>query len=690
MTGRNTKTQEILDKAIIVFVIIFIASLNNSIFINQIGYFGALLLMLISMAISRENRFEKTGLEVAFLLFLGAEVLSTIFSVNPALAGRNLFKRAILIPIVYTVFSAADDPQRAKLFFKVYIVAASLTIGAYIVFAYEHFITQLYQLEAKGPSPFQYVMTAGGLISFTTIYLFAFLVNEKTSLKIKLLNIAAFIMAGLALVASYTRAAWMGAAAGIFLIIILKRKWYMAVAIVLIIAAAFVLIKNESKVYTYKISQGKLNQVSVLNTGGKASGMYVDSATKIIADYEDGLLLLNQGKIVNKIETPSPVVTIDRWTGNYFFAVTVDFRFLIFRRTEKNQLKFEDEFVSPGQTVSYVTANNNVYIADLDSGVTVYTNPRNPNEYYRYPEVEHVNYIAADSNYFASYSYKYHALSVFNMKAGFPGKLFKTIDIKTTRGFIWLKGNRLFISENNGLGLFNLAGGEAEDFALFKKLENTINLQTAGDTLIATTILGKIYKAELTRDTNLTVSEKFSLGFAPKQSYYLNGTIYVVFNKRNRISSMVDIYHPSNIQRLDQWKTGLRIFKKYPLFGVGDIDMKPVYAKFKRYYEKENFGHLHNIYVHLLVALGLVGFLAAMYMLLKVFLTHVKIYKSLSGIPVAASFALGTLAAFIGFLVSGLAEFNFGDQEIITVVWFTLGLNLAFMKYFAGSKNENN
>ena len=59
-----------------------------------------------------------------------------------------------------------DDKQKAKLFFKVYIGAALVTIIAYIVFAYEHFISQFYLLQSKGPSPFQYVMTAGGLISF--------------------------------------------------------------------------------------------------------------------------------------------------------------------------------------------------------------------------------------------------------------------------------------------------------------------------------------------------------------------------------------------------------------------------------------------------------------------------------------------------------------------------------------------
>jgi hypothetical protein len=43
---------------------------------------------------------------------------------------------------------------------------------------------------------------------------------------------------------------------------------------------------------------------------------------------------------------------------------------------------------------------------------------------------------------------------------------------------------------------------------------------------------------------------------------------------------------------------------------------------------------------------------------------------------------LGALAAFIGFLFAGLGEWNFGDQEIVTMLWFTLGLNIAFYKTY--------
>jgi hypothetical protein len=38
---------------------------------------------------------------------------------------------------------------------------------------------------------------------------------------------------------------------------------------------------------------------------------------------------------------------------------------------------------------------------------------------------------------------------------------------------------------------------------------------------------------------------------------------------------------------------------------------------------------------------------------------------------------LGALASFVSILISGLTELNFWDQEIATLIYFTVGLNIA-------------
>ena len=105
MLDQDNKIYNIIDWIILSFFVIFILSLSNSIFINQIGYFGALLFILLKIFLTRKNQFQKTGLELAFALYMIAEILSLIFSDYKAEALQNFSKRALLIPVFYTTIT---------------------------------------------------------------------------------------------------------------------------------------------------------------------------------------------------------------------------------------------------------------------------------------------------------------------------------------------------------------------------------------------------------------------------------------------------------------------------------------------------------------------------------------------------------------------------------------------------------
>ena len=96
MSEQDNKEYKVLDWIILSFFVIFILSLSNSIFVNQIGYFGALLFILVKIFLTRKNQFQKTGLELAFTLYMIAEILSLIFSDYKSEALQNFSKRALL------------------------------------------------------------------------------------------------------------------------------------------------------------------------------------------------------------------------------------------------------------------------------------------------------------------------------------------------------------------------------------------------------------------------------------------------------------------------------------------------------------------------------------------------------------------------------------------------------------------
>jgi O-antigen ligase len=129
----------------------------------------------------------------------------------------------------------------------------------------------------------------------------------------------------------------------------------------------------------------------------------------------------------------------------------------------------------------------------------------------------------------------------------------------------------------------------------------------------------------------------------------------------------------SNMTRVRMWKTGWRMFLDRPVTGVGDGNMYEMYRQYVPDAIKDEGGHLHNTYVHVLACYGIIGFLA-MLALFGAFGVREAIALRRGQRSFRGDLALGALAAFAGFLVNGLAEWNFGDHEIVVLLYMTVGL----------------
>lgn len=167
-----------------------------------------------------------------------------------------------------------------------------------------------------------------------------------------------------------------------------------------------------------------------------------------------------------------------------------------------------------------------------------------------------------------------------------------------------------------------------------------------------------------------------------KLLYVLIAAIILFFlvapqNQIDRAKSIVDPTHPNNIGRIMMWKTGLTMWQDRPVFGFGDIDLYETYSTYRTPGIDEPAGHLHNIYIHLLVTLGAAGFLVVMFLFYKIVKVELHTVIHNKNDAIVRSVSLGSLAVFSGFLINGIFEWNFGDHEIMVFVWFTVGLCLA-------------
>lgn len=145
---------------------------------------------------------------------------------------------------------------------------------------------------------------------------------------------------------------------------------------------------------------------------------------------------------------------------------------------------------------------------------------------------------------------------------------------------------------------------------------------------------------------------------------------------QERMLSAFDPSHPNNATRLHMWKVGWRMFLDHPVVGIGDIGTEHLWS---RYAEPgwNPEGHLHNNLVMWLATLGLLGFLSLVGVFMMIWRTVSSIERQCKDNWFLGSLSLGSLAALVGFHVNGLFEWNFGDAEIIMLIWAIVGLTLA-------------
>jgi len=79
-------------------------------------------------------------------------------------------------------------------------------------------------------------------------------------------------------------------------------------------------------------------------------------------------------------------------------------------------------------------------------------------------------------------------------------------------------------------------------------------------------------------------------------------------------------------QRLFMYKTGLKLISDHPLLGIGRGQFRYTYPYYKPE-QARNFTHIHSLYIHLPVEIGIPGFIIFLLLLKKIFYDNIKKWK---------------------------------------------------------------
>ncbi|HZK07049.1 MAG TPA: O-antigen ligase family protein [Bacteroidales bacterium] len=150
----------------------------------------------------------------------------------------------------------------------------------------------------------------------------------------------------------------------------------------------------------------------------------------------------------------------------------------------------------------------------------------------------------------------------------------------------------------------------------------------------------------------------------------------------------------SNLERINRWQAGLRMFRERPFLGWGPGTYQFLYAPFQRSKEKTiistnagDLGNAHSEYIGPMAEQGLPGLLTLLLVLGIGIYTGLKVYHRATN-PEVRLMALLSVLALIAYFVHGFLN-NFLDTDKASVpVWGFFAIILALDLYHTDEKRD--
>lgn len=126
--------------------------------------------------------------------------------------------------------------------------------------------------------------------------------------------------------------------------------------------------------------------------------------------------------------------------------------------------------------------------------------------------------------------------------------------------------------------------------------------------------------------------------------------------------------------RLRLWRLQWEMFKEAPWFGIGWNNNERFCGDyFNKFYSDVNYrfcGHAHSIVLQMLSTTGILGLLAFVWIWGALFRMLVVSCRRFASDTFEGALAWSLLVAFVGFIIQGSTQWNFGDAEVLHNVIF--------------------
>ncbi len=139
------------------------------------------------------------------------------------------------------------------------------------------------------------------------------------------------------------------------------------------------------------------------------------------------------------------------------------------------------------------------------------------------------------------------------------------------------------------------------------------------------------------------------------------------------------------------WREGFNLLLSKPrhlLVGVGMDTIKGHWREWKLFDNgRQPVGHMHSNPLQIALERGVPAFI--IWLLLFVFYLRMLWRLVHQTTDFARGVALGALGGAVGFFISGLVHYNWGDSEVVTIFYFIMGLTLILERLSSGPQQQS-
>ncbi|MBU1950188.1 MAG: O-antigen ligase family protein [Candidatus Eisenbacteria bacterium] len=129
----------------------------------------------------------------------------------------------------------------------------------------------------------------------------------------------------------------------------------------------------------------------------------------------------------------------------------------------------------------------------------------------------------------------------------------------------------------------------------------------------------------------------------------------------------------SDLPRIRLWRTALKIWADFPIFGAGLGAYKTHFPLYKLPGGYMSTIHPHNDLLNIAVHSGIAGLVAFAWLWIRLWR---GLKEGLAAPARVRGLAWGGLAVIVGFLVAGGGQCYFTDEEPVAALWFVLGMGI--------------